>query len=98
VWATGWEHDANRLIGPILGLPQLPVIEFQRDEAGRFTKLPTIMRFAAGRPLVWIDDELTDAARAWANGRTPPALLIDADPAIGLTEEIVAAIAAFLRD
>jgi hypothetical protein len=98
VWATGWEHDANRLIGPIIGLPELPVIEFERDAAGRFVKLPTLARFAADRPLVWIDDELTDAARAWAAGRTARALLVDADPSIGLTEELVAAIAAFAID
>ena len=42
VWATGWEHHANHLIGPILGLPPLPVIEFPRDEAGRFAKFLTI--------------------------------------------------------
>ncbi|MEO7908279.1 MAG: HAD domain-containing protein [Roseiflexaceae bacterium] len=95
VWATGWEHDANRLIAPILGLPTLPVIEFPRDADGRFTKLLTITGFAPGRRLVWIDDELTHAAHAWAAGRTPSARLIDVDPAIGLTEEIVAMIAAF---
>ena len=98
VWATGWEHEANRLIAPILGLPTLPVIEFPRNADGRFTKLPIITRFAAGRPLVWIDDELTQAAHAWAAARTPPACLIDVDPAIGLTEEIVARIAAFMLD
>ncbi len=98
VWATGWEHDANRLIAPILGLPALPVIEFPRNADGRFTKLPTIIRFAAGQPLVWIDDELTHAAHAWAAGRMPPARLIDVDPAIGLTQEIVAMIAAFMLD
>src|SRR5580704_12997664 len=27
VWATTWCDDANELIGPILGLPQLPVIQ-----------------------------------------------------------------------
>jgi hypothetical protein len=98
VWATGWEHDANRLIAPILGLPTLPVIEFPRNADGRFTKLPSITRFAAGRPLVWIDDELTHAAHAWAAGRTPPARLIDVDPAIGLTEEIVTMIATLMLD
>jgi hypothetical protein len=95
VWATGWEHEANRLLAPILGLPQLPVIEFARDESGRFTKLPTIMRVVADRPLVWIDDELTPAAHAWAAQRPAPTRLIDVDPAIGLTREIVAAVEAF---
>ena len=27
VWATTWEHKANQIIGPALGLDQLPVIE-----------------------------------------------------------------------
>jgi hypothetical protein len=98
VWATGWEHDANRLLAPILGLPPLPVIEFPRDADGRFAKLPTITRFTSGRPLVWIDDELTPAAHSWAASRMPPARLIDVDPAIGLTEEIVALIATFMHD
>jgi len=98
VWAIGWEHDANRLIAPILGLPTLPVIEFPRDADGRFSKLPTITRFAAGRPVVWIDDQLTRAAHTWAADRTPVARLIDVDPAIGLTEAIVALIAAFRLD
>lgn len=28
VWATTWEHDANRLLAPLLGIPQLPVINW----------------------------------------------------------------------
>ena len=27
-WATSWEHEANELIGPQIGLPRLPVITF----------------------------------------------------------------------
>jgi hypothetical protein len=27
VWATTWEHDANRHIAPLLGLDPLPVVE-----------------------------------------------------------------------
>jgi hypothetical protein len=95
VWASGWEHEANRLIGPILGLPPLPVIEFPRDAAGRFTKFPTIQRMVADKPLIWIDDELTAEVYTWATHRPAPTLLIDADPAIGLTHETVAVIAAF---
>ena len=30
VWATTWEHEANRLIGPRIGLPSLPVVEWPR--------------------------------------------------------------------
>jgi hypothetical protein len=95
VWATGWEHDANRLIAPLLGLPPLPVIAFPRDAAGRFTKFPTIQRLVAEQPLVWIDDELTAAVHRWGDRRRTPTLLLDADPAIGLTREMVAIIWAF---
>jgi len=28
IWATTWEHDANKHIAPRLGLPPLPVVEF----------------------------------------------------------------------
>lgn len=28
VWATTWEHHANEHVGPLLGLPELPVVEF----------------------------------------------------------------------
>lgn len=98
VWATGWEHEANRLIGPILGLPSFPVIEFPRDEEGRFAKFPTIARIVDDRPLVWIDDELTPTAHAWARDRVARTLLLDTDPAIGLTQEIVAAATAFALD
>lgn len=94
-WATSWEHDANRLIAPIVGLPALPVIEFPRDVTGRFLKFPIIERVVANQPFVWIDDELTPAIHAWADQRRTPTLLADVDPAIGLTQAIVARIMLF---
>jgi len=98
VWATGWEHDANRLIVPILKLPAFPVIEFSRDRAGRFQKFPAIAQLVPDHPLVWIDDELPPEAHSWATQRRIPTLLIDVDPARGLTEEIVAACTQFAVD
>jgi len=95
VWATGWEHDANRLIAPILGLPTLPVIVFPRDATGRFAKLPTIAQVVGDQPLAWVDDELTPSAHKWAAGRRAPTLLLHADPTVGLTQEIVMTIATF---
>jgi hypothetical protein len=65
VWATGWEHDANRFIAPILNLPAFPVIEFTRDAAGLFEKLPILARIVPHQPMVWIDDQLTPEAHAW---------------------------------
>ncbi|MQY06611.1 HAD domain-containing protein [Actinomadura macrotermitis] len=32
IWATTWEHHANAYIAPLLGLPELPVVEFTAYE------------------------------------------------------------------
>src|SRR5688572_8079432 len=32
VWATGWLHDANDVISPLLGLPQLPVVDLDEPQ------------------------------------------------------------------
>jgi hypothetical protein len=32
VWATTWMADANDLVAPRLGLPELPVVEFPEDD------------------------------------------------------------------
>lgn len=68
VWATTWEHHANEHVGPLLGLPELPVVEFstyrRRPDDPRFRviqllemrKWAPILRHADGRPFAWIDD------------------------------------------
>ena len=33
-WATTWQHEANDRIGPVLGLPALPVVEFPDYDRG----------------------------------------------------------------
>ena len=89
VWATAWEHNANRLIGPILALPELPVIEFPLP--GRdlfFRKLPAVVDAVGDRPCAWIDDQHAPDHYAWANQRGVPTLIVDIDPAEGLTSQI----------
>lgn len=68
VWATTWEHHANEHVGPLLGLPDLPVVEFStyRRQRGdpRFRiiqllemrKWAPILRHAGGRSFAWADD------------------------------------------
>lgn len=89
VWATAWEHRANRLICPVLSLPELPVIEFPLD--GRdldFRKLPAVIEAVGDRPCAWIDDEHQADHRTWAEQRGVPTLIIDIDPAKGLTSDV----------
>jgi hypothetical protein len=55
VWATAWEDEANELVAPRLGLPQLPVVTFPPDDEqderiGLCYKTRTLIDWAAGRP------------------------------------------------
>jgi hypothetical protein len=94
VWATAWEHRANRLICPVLALPELPVIEFPLD--GRdlyFRKLPAVIEAVGDRPCAWIDDEHRPDHYTWAERRGVPTLIVDINPAEGLTSDVVVRLA-----
>jgi hypothetical protein len=94
VWATAWEHRANRLICPVLSMPELPVIEFPLD--GRdlyFRKLPAVIDAVGSRPCAWIDDAHEADHFAWAAQRGVPTLIVDIDPAEGLTSDVIAILA-----
>lgn len=89
VWATGWGANANRLLAPFLQLPQLPVIGLPPAPFAPRDKVPAVAAFAGDSPLAWIDDALAPEAHAWASERHAPTLLIDIDPAEGLTRPTV---------
>lgn len=94
-WATSWGHRANTMIGPVLGLPNLRVID--ADE--RTWKYGPIGRYAYGRPLAWLDDDfaLHETARNQFLERRKdvPTRLVHVDPHTGLTDEHWAELAAF---
>jgi hypothetical protein len=95
VWATTWMADANDTISPLLGLPDLPMVDWpdDDDDGPVHWKTRGLVAWAAGRPFVWIDDEITDADRTWvAAHHTGQALLHRVDPRAGLTEQDIAAI------
>jgi hypothetical protein len=86
VWATAWQLNANRLISPVLGIGELPVIEFPRDGRDQyFRKLPAVIDAVGDRPCAWIDDEHRPDHYAWAERRGVPTWMMDIDPAVGLT-------------
>ncbi|MFC9894795.1 HAD domain-containing protein [Nocardia sp. NPDC127579] len=104
VWATTWTHEANRTLSPLLGLPELPVVDWpepvdDRVDAwfGLHWKTRPLIDWAAGRSFVWIDDELTDADRAWvAEWHDGSALLHRVDSRIGLRRGDFEAIAEWI--
>ncbi|WP_203707537.1 HAD domain-containing protein [Asanoa iriomotensis] len=90
VWATTWMAEANEVISPRLGLPDLPVVDFpdgdEPAERGLHWKTADLVRWSEGRPFVWLDDEITDVDRRWIAAHHPaPALPRRVDPLVGLT-------------
>ncbi|WP_246365889.1 HAD domain-containing protein [Nonomuraea rhodomycinica] len=102
VWATTWMAEANDVISPLLGLPELPVVDWPDapdDEGPLHWKTRGLVGWAAGRPFVWVDDEITDADRAWvAAHHRGRALAYRVDPCRGLTEGDVIVIARWLAE
>lgn len=92
VWCTTWEHRANDLIGPKIGLPDLPVVEFpaspRKPDARIYFKTPTVITYTAGRPFAWVDDEISQWDDQYIGehhgGRSK---LMKIDPVTGLTQE-----------
>ncbi len=107
VWATTWEHDANRLIGPRVGLPELPVIEFGGHPGTlRGWKFPAVQDYAGQAPLVWFDDDFRKPYWDWvhalsefraARGDTPT-LLHHVDPDVGLTGQDITTVRDWIGD
>ena len=92
VWATGWEEKANEYLPHLLGLPsELPCLTFDgRAVFGTaHWKLEAIDEYAGDRRAAWIDDNLDDECREWARKRRAPTLLVETDPAVGLTDDQV---------
>ena len=95
VWATTWTADANRYVSPRLGLPELAVVDWpdpsdadeRAERAGLHWKTHSLVEHAAGRPFIWVDDEITDRDRHWvAEHHRGQALLCRVDPHRGLTD------------
>lgn len=94
VWATTWTSEANEVLAPRLGLPPMPVVDWPAEddaeddaEDGLHWKTRPLAAWAAGRPYVWLDDEITPTDRTWTRTHHPaPTLLHRIDPHTGLTE------------
>ncbi|MGH2819708.1 MAG: hypothetical protein ACRDJ5_03540, partial [Actinomycetota bacterium] len=91
VWATGWGQYANRVIGPLHQMRELPVIEL--EFTGETTwKLPSVSAYVGDeQPVVWVDDDLGEDAELWARRRAAPTLLMRCEPHLGLTDDAVEA-------
>lgn len=104
VWATAWGQDANEVVAPMLALGRLPVVDFDAaDElavpGGLHWKTASLVRYAAGRPFVWLDDEIRDLDQQWVETAHPgPALLHRVSPTPGLNEDDLAVVKAWVEE
>lgn len=105
VWATTWEHTANRHFAPLLNIPELPVaVVSASDESASLRggapvwKAHQLAQRFRGRPLVWVDDDLPTLERTWERLEeirmrtrdTAPTLTVSTLAWEGLTEEHMA--------
>ncbi|MGV4985270.1 hypothetical protein ACWC0C_24940 [Streptomyces sp. NPDC001709] len=100
-WATSWMAEANVWIAPVIGLPELPYVDFgvglfaERPD-GVHWKTEAIVAHAGGRPFAWVDDEQSGADARYVRDRHPgPALLHHVNPRLGLRESDFAALREF---
>lgn len=102
VWATTWLEDANRLIAPLLGIPDdLPVIPLQRPTSPTGTrcwKASQIADWVGSQPFVWFDDEINRATRTWLDAAGLATHLAHrVEPHLGLVDEDFETAQRFLR-
>ncbi|MER5468061.1 HAD domain-containing protein [Streptomyces sp. NPDC002685] len=104
VWASTWMYEANESVGPRLGLPWLPVVEWPEASSaddgprGLHWKTRTLVEWADRRPFIWVDDEISAMDRLWvAAQHEGPSLLHRVDPAVGLDEQDFSVLADWLR-
>jgi hypothetical protein len=93
VWASGWEETANEYLPHLLGLQRdLPCLIFDgRVRAGpAHWKIDAIGEYAGDhRPLAWIDDNVDESCRVWADERPAPTLIIETLRHEGMNDEHV---------
>lgn len=95
-WCTTWHEEAVARLAPALGLPPMqlgPISRPDHEGAAKVAAAEAVL--AAGRPLIWTDDEIIppDFERRPAG---TPLLLIRPESRLGLLPEHLSSISAFL--
>jgi hypothetical protein len=96
-WASACPEDLNlyceRLIqlAPMQRVP-MPLPPFDPD-----VKADYIDAFVGVRAVAWLDDAFGNAGHRWARERRAPTLVVDVDPAAGLTLDHIEVLAAWPR-
>jgi hypothetical protein len=104
VWATTWEAQANEMIGPAMGLPELPYVAFGAQPGSlQDWKFGAVSVYAGGRPLAWFDDDFNTPghqpalARFYLRRESAPTMLRNVSPHVGLTADDVHVVREWVR-
>lgn len=84
-WCSWWTHHSEG-IGRAVLLGGFPHVTFD-ERADGYSKVPGVLRFTAGRPFVWLDDDVTEHEEYELAAVGTPHLLIRVDPSTGLMTE-----------
>lgn len=109
-WATKWNHLANDVLSPLLGLPTLPVAQVSREPEMTclalshvkgcdclHSKTKTLLEYADGVPFLWVDDETTIRdVRYLKQHATQDHKLWIINPRLGLLDEDFESIATWI--
>jgi hypothetical protein len=88
-WASACPEDLSHYCAALIGLDPMPRVPMPSPPFHPDLKVPAVNAFAGDRLVAWLDDAFDEPARAWARQRMVPTLLVDVDPSVGLTYEMV---------
>jgi hypothetical protein len=91
-WGTTWQDNANIHIGPAIGLPDLPVANFDDvayHEHRNFAKWKSdgVIKLANGLPFAWFDDEPSIGWHLSTYHSDLKFCFIEVDPMLGLQKK-----------
>lgn len=96
-WCTDWQDEANEVMAPRHGLPNLPVVRRTSGYHEVHWKLNWIEAFVGDKPYAFLDDDISDLGLLYASWRNSkvPTLWIPVKPSVGLADEHVEELEAF---
>jgi hypothetical protein len=94
-WVSACPEDLNLYCERLIQLAPMPRVPMPPTPFDPDAKVGAVDAFVGGRAVAWLDDDFGDVARHWARDRRAPTLLVDVDPAIGLTADLIDVLAAW---
>jgi hypothetical protein len=94
-WASGCPEDLNLYCERLIQLAPMQRVPMPQPPFDPDAKVGAVHAFVGRRAVAWLDDALGDVAHRWARERPAPTLLVDVDPAIGLTADLIEVLTAW---